>query len=90
MISGQVEVKGMTYRLDYYEPALVPGKDGKESGGSLPIIFSSCEQSQHYVRIAPFIKRFDSPVTAILKQNSNFFSNYFLGGFPSIPSGIGK
>ena len=92
MISGQVVVKGMTYRLDYYEPALVPGKDGDgwESGGSLPIIFSSCEQSQHYVRIAPFIKRFDSPVTAILKQNSNFFSNYFLGGFTSIPSGIGK
>ena len=90
MISGQIEVKGMTYRLNYYEPELVPGKDGKESGGSLPIIFSSCEQSQHYVRIAPFIKRFDSPVTAILKQNSNFFSNYFLGGFPSIPSGIGK
>ena len=90
MISGQVVVKGMTYRLDYYEPALVPGKDGWESGGSLLIIFSSCEQSQHYVRIAPFIKRFDSPVTAILKQNSNFFSNYFLGGFPSIPSGIGK
>ena len=90
MISGQVVVKGMTYRLNYYEPALVPGKDGWESCGSLPIIFSSCEQSQHYVRIASFIKRFDSPVTAILKQNSNFFSNYFLGGFPSISSGIGK
>ena len=26
MISGQVVVKGMTYRLDYYEPALLPGK----------------------------------------------------------------
>ena len=34
----------MTYRLDYYEPALLPGKDGDgwESGGSLPIICSSC------------------------------------------------
>ena len=30
MISGQVVVKGMTYRLDYYEPALLPGKDGWE------------------------------------------------------------
>ena len=26
VISGQVVVKGMTYRLDYYEPALLPGK----------------------------------------------------------------
>ena len=26
MISGQVVVKGMTYRLDYYEPAFLPGK----------------------------------------------------------------
>ena len=42
MISGQVVVKGMTYRLDYYEPALLPGKDGWESGGSWPIIYSSC------------------------------------------------
>ena len=32
----------MTYRLDYYEPALLPGKDGWESGGNEPIIFSSC------------------------------------------------
>ena len=30
MISGQVVVKGMTYRLNYYEPTLVSGKDGKE------------------------------------------------------------
>ena len=38
VISGQVVVKGMTYRLDHYEPALLPGKDGWESrwesGGS--------------------------------------------------------
>ena len=42
MISGQAVVKGMTYRLDYYGPAHLPGKDGWESGGSSPIIFSSC------------------------------------------------
>ena len=37
-MSGHVVVKGMTYRLDYYEPALLPGKDGWESGGNEPIM----------------------------------------------------
>ena len=40
--------------------------------------------------MASFIKQFKCPVTAILKPNSNLYPNYFLGGFLSIPSCIGK
>ena len=40
--------------------------------------------------MASFIKRFDSPVTAIRKLNSQLFPDYCYWGFLSIPLGIGK
>ena len=86
-------VKSMTYRLDYYEPELLPGKDsclfsvrnktGPERAAETSLLFfSSC--------LAVTTLWFDSPVIAIQKLNSQLFPNYFAGGFLSIPSGAGK
>ena len=67
-----------------------PVKKAERAAEMSLLFFLVVQQSRHYARMASFIKRFKSPVTAISKPNSNLFSNYFLGGFLSIPLRIGK